>query len=170
MREAALAGIVGHDDWLALDRGTLAPREAVARAAARTGLPEAEVARFMDEVPPSLAPIPGTVDLMYRLKACGHRLYCLSNMQHASIEYLERAHGFWEVFTGRVVSCRVGICKPEPAIYSHLLRTYDLAGEQVVFVDDLEANLAAAARFGIRTIRFTSPTQCTDALTALGCL
>jgi putative hydrolase of the HAD superfamily len=57
----------------------------------------------------------------------------------------------WEGrFDPIVLSCDVGICKPDPAIYAHLLLRLGLPGAQVLFVDDREDNLAAAAELGIR--------------------
>lgn len=161
---------VGHADWLELDRGTMAPEDAVARAARRTGLSETDVGRFLNNVPPALVPIADTVELLYRLKAQSHSLYCLSNMHFASIEYLERTHGFWDIFSGKVISCRVHLCKPEARIYAHLLESYKLDAAETVFVDDVEVNLAAARQFGIRTIRFESSAQCAGELRALGCI
>ena len=75
-------------------------------------------------------PIPETVDLLYRLRAEGHALFCLSNMHPPSAAFLERAFSFWDVFSGTVISCRVGLCKPEPAIYAHLLERYALTGSE----------------------------------------
>lgn len=170
VRSVVRAEFVGHADWLALDRGTLSPLDAVARAAKRTGLSEAQVAEFLHQVPPALVPIGGTLDLMYRLKAKGHLLFCLSNMHFASIEHLEKAYTFWEVFEGVVVSCRLRICKPESAIYIHLLETYGLDAKDTLFIDDTEANLTAAAQIGMQTVRFESPSQCERDLRALGCL
>ena len=160
--------IVDHEDWLALDRGSLALEDAVARAALRTGLSEPELTRFFNAVPASLVAIPETVNLMYRLKHSGHRLYCLSNMQAASIAHLERTYDFWEVFEGAVISSRIGLIKPEPAIYSHLLDHYQLVGSDTTFIDDIDANLIAAAAFGIRPLKFEHPAQCAAALTQLG--
>lgn len=162
--------IIGHPDWVELDRGTLARPEAIRRAALRSGLPEASVEAFLRQVPPALVPIPATVDLLHRVKAAGRPLYCLSNLHRASLDHLERACTFLEVFDGAVISCRVQLCKPEPAIYRHLLDAYGLDGADTVFIDDLDANLAAAAKFGIRTIRFEHAAQCERELRALGCL
>lgn len=162
--------VIGHADWLALDRGTLHRQEAVLRAAQRTGLPEDEVERLLRQVPHELAAIPETVNLLYRLKARGHTLFCLSNMHADFIEHLEQVYTFWEVFTGAIISCRLHLCKPEPAIYAYLLKTYRLEGAQTVFIDDMQANLAAAARFGMHTIMFTDPAQCESQLQALGCI
>lgn len=164
------AEFVGHADWLELDRGTLSPQEAIRRAAQRTSLPEAEVEALLSQLPAALVPIPGTVDLLYRLKARGHTLFCLSNMHVASITHLEQTYTFWEVFTGAVISCRLHLCKPEPAIYAHLLKAYSLDASDTVFIDDTEVNLTAAAQFGIHTIQFSTPARCARQLQALGCL
>ena len=162
--------VVAHTDWLALDRGTLPLQDAIVRASQRTGLSEIDVAEFLYQVPAALVAIPGTVDLMYRLKAQGHMLFCLSNMHVASIEHLEKSYTFWEVFSGAVISCRLHLCKPEPTIYAYLLETYGLDGEDTVFIDDTEVNLSAAAKFGINTVKFESPGQCESQLQALGCI
>jgi putative hydrolase of the HAD superfamily len=164
------ADLFGHADWLALDRGTLDRQEAIVRAAERTGLSVLDLTNLMQQVPPALVAIPGTVDLLYRLKAQGHKLYCLSNMHIASIEHLEHTYAFWDVFEGAVISCRLHVIKPEPAIYAHLLETYGLDGADTVFIDDTEINLEAAAQLGIQTIKFESPTQCEGRLKALGCI
>jgi putative hydrolase of the HAD superfamily len=170
MHAAVHRSIEDHFEWPDLDRGTLPEAEAVARAARRAGIPAGELGRFMQRMAVSWTPIAGTVELLYRLRAHGHPLFCLSNMHPESTAFLEQAFTFWDVFTGCVISCRVGLCKPEPAIYAHLLDCYRLAAGDTVFIDDLDVNLKAAAAFGIRTIRFESPAQCATALRALGCL
>jgi putative hydrolase of the HAD superfamily len=159
-----------HADWLELDRGTLGREEAIARAARRSGLAAEDIKRLLHAVPPSLAVFPDTVELLYRLKRKGHPLYCLSNMHFASIEYLEREHTFWDVFEGRVISCRLQLCKPEPGIYEHLLREFGLKAEDTLFIDDVQKNLDAAAKLGIHTLRFETAAQCERELRARGLL
>ena len=168
IRSTVKADVLGHADWLELDRGTLAVEHVVRRAAQRTGLAETELTTLLAAVPGSLVPFPETVDLLYRLKARGHPLYCLSNMGFASIEHLERTQRFFEVFSGAVISCRLKLCKPEPAIFEHVLKTYHLKAQDTIFIDDVEKNVAAAGRLGIRTIRFRSAEQCERELRALG--
>jgi putative hydrolase of the HAD superfamily len=165
---AVRAALIEHPDWAAMDRGTISEVEAIARAASRSRLPAPELARFIERMSVSWRLIPGTVDLLYRLRAKGHTVFCLSNMHPASIAFLEREFSFWEVFTGTVISCRVGLCKPEAAIYAHLLERFTLAGPDTVFIDDLQANLAGAEPFGIQTIKFDDPVQCGRALRSLG--
>jgi putative hydrolase of the HAD superfamily len=170
VRARVRSQVIGNADWLEYDRGTLLRKDAVARATVRTGLPESAIDELFRQVPLSLVPIPGMVDLLYRLKQWHHGLYVLSNMHPASIEHLETAYGFWDLFEGMVISCRIHLVKPEPAIYAYLLREYALDETETVFIDDTEVNLEAAARFGIRTIRFESPEQCEMRLRALNCI
>ena len=165
---AMRTGIDTHLDWPGLDRGTLSEGEAVARAAARSGVTEAEFARFLTRMAVAWTPIPETIALLHRLRADGHALFCLSNMHPASLTFLERSFDFWPVFTGAVISCRVGLCKPEPSIYAHLLDRYALAAAETVFIDDRHENLEAARAFGIRTVRFEHAAQCLGALRGLG--
>jgi putative hydrolase of the HAD superfamily len=162
------ADLFSHPDWLEVDRGAATPEEFARRMASRTGIGEADLNRLVQFVPASLVPFPETVDLLYRLKARGYPLYCLSNMGHASIDYLEREHPFFELFSGRVISCRIRLCKPEPGIYEHALRTYRLEPQETVFIDDVEKNVAAAARLGIRTIHLRNVADCERELRALG--
>jgi putative hydrolase of the HAD superfamily len=91
-------------------------------------------------------------------------------MHAASIAYLEQAYTFWEVFVGVVISCRVQLIKPEPAIYACLLKQYGLEASHTAFIDDTAVNLAAAAQWGIQTIQFENPVQCERQLQALGCI
>jgi len=168
IRYKVKADVFSHPDWLELDRGTLGREDAIARAAQRTGVALDAMRRLVYAVPPSLTVFPKTVDLLYRLKRQGYPLYCLSNMHFASIEYLEQMHDFWDVFDGRAISCRLQLCKPESAIYEHLLQTYGLAAKETLFIDDVQKNLDAAAKLGIRTLRFENAAQCEHELRALG--
>lgn len=161
------AGLFRHSDWLKLDRGTLSRHEAIRRAAAHTGLSTSTVADLIPYIPHALVMVSVMVDLLSHLKARGHRLFYLSNMNLDCIEHIERTHLFWGVFEGGIVSCRVHYLKPEPEIYTSLLQTYSLDGAETVFIDDRQINLECAKQFGIRTIYFESPEQCEAQLKAL---
>ena len=169
-RAAVRREVVDHPDWLALDRGTLPRENAIARGALRTGIDSARLEAFFLAMPPALVPMQDTISLMRQLRAKGVPLYCLSNMHIASIAYLEANHNFFELFSGKTISCRVQAIKPEAAIYQHLLSSCRLIPSDSVFIDDLQVNLDAAAVFGMRTIQFRDAAQCTAALRALRCL
>ncbi len=159
-----------HRDWVELDRGTMSLETAIAGAVSRTGLPKADLTRMFRRVPSALVPIPQMLDLLRRLKARGHSLYCLSNLHADSFAHLKAEYSFWELFDGAVISCLVHLCKPEPAIYAHILDSFRLSGPETLFIDDMKVNLDAAKPFGLRTIRFVSQLQCEQELAAIGSL
>ena len=162
--------IIGHPDWIELDRGTLALDQAIVRGAARTGLTDAAVARLFDAVPASLVPIEATIELVRAVNAAGHPLFVLSNMQLASADFLEKSHDIWGLFEGVVFSSRIQMVKPEAAIYEHLLTEFRMEPTETVFIDDISENLAAASALGIRTLQFIDPVQCKTDLAKLNCL
>lgn len=159
-----------HPDWLELDRGTLGVDGASARAAQRTGLDADRIATLLRRIPGHLTINEGTKSLLGRLASEGHRLYCLSNMHSHTAGILEAKLDVWEAFDGVIFSCKVGVIKPEPAIYQILLERFGLDPAETVFIDDMVENLEAAARFGIEVIHFRSADQCARELAALGCL
>jgi len=161
--------IFEHSDWVALDRGTLEFSDAVNRGAERTGLPQREIERLLNAVPPSLTPIHDTIELVRSLSYSEHKLFVLSNMQFASIAYLEATHDIWNLFDGIVISCRIQKVKPEIEIYEHLLAVHQLNAIETVFIDDMSKNLAAASSIGIQTIKFEDPFQCRQELVDLKC-
>jgi len=169
-RQKAMDEIFGHHEWAELDRGTLSRDEAIKRAAVRTGLPESGIYTLMQQVLLSLVPIPETMELIRSLKRKGNRIFALSNMHVASIDYLEQKYSFWGVFDGKVISCRIHMIKPEPEIYRYLLDYYDLIAEETIFIDDTPANLEPASRLGIRTVKFEYPGQCESELKRIGCI
>ena len=156
--------IIGHADWLELDRGTMTLSQAIERGAARTGLAPQDIERVFNAVPHFLTPIDATVDLIHELSETDNRLFVLSNMHLASIAYLEQQHDFWHKFDGVVISSRIQMVKPEQQIYEYLLNRYQLDAAETIFIDDIPENLEAAASMGIQTIRFIDSAQCERAL------
>jgi putative hydrolase of the HAD superfamily len=165
---AVLDSVIGHPDWIELDRGTLPLDHAIARATARTGLPPERIAMLFAAVPPSLVPMPESVALVSEVRRAGHRLFALSNLHRASFAHLAATYDLFGRFDGRVVSCEVGACKPEPSIYRHLLERHGLDPSATLFIDDVQANLDAAAAFGIATILFDGAASCRARLCETG--
>jgi putative hydrolase of the HAD superfamily len=92
--------------------------------------------------------------LVEEQKAAGTRLALLSNAPHVQADAFERlawTAGFEHVF----VSARLGMVKPDPEIFEHVLRELGAPAEDVTFVDDRQPNVDAAATLGIRAVLFT---------------
>ena len=54
-----------------------------------------------------------------------------------------------------IVSCEVGCCKPDPAIYRLCIDQLGHPAAQTLFVDDRAENLEAAEAAGLRTLPLT---------------
>ncbi|MFT3664291.1 HAD family hydrolase [Piscinibacter sp.] len=157
-------------DWSDFDRGRVEPVALAERIAARTGLAVDEARRVIEAVPAALRPIPGSVALLRELHAAGRPLYYLSNMPEPYARHLEAAHDFVALFRGGVFSSRVGLCKPEAAIFEHCARALALDPARTLFIDDVARNVEAARDAGWRAIRFADAEQCARELRALGLL
>ncbi|RJL30437.1 HAD family phosphatase [Bailinhaonella thermotolerans] len=64
---------------------------------------------------------------------------------------------FAETFDHVVISGEVGMRKPEERIFRHTLDLAGLDPRECVFIDDIEANIAAAEALGMIGIHHTSP-------------
>jgi putative hydrolase of the HAD superfamily len=160
LRESLRTHAFQHDDWLDMDRGTLDEASVARRCAARMARPEAELIALFDHVRAALTPIDATVALLRELRARpGLKLYGLSNMSTAVFAHLNRAHDFFGLFDGIVVSADVNLLKPEPAIYEHLRERFALDFGECVFIDDLHRNVESARRCGLPAIRFETTEQ-----------
>lgn len=168
LRRVLLDGIFKQPDWVELDRGTLPLDRALRRAAERTGLSLETITDAYAAVAPTMVPIEATLRIIERAKSAGARLYCLSNMHRTSIESLNRRFGITDMFDGSIISCYEKTVKPEPRIFQLLLKRYDLAADECVFVDDTKTNTDAARDLGFKTVHFRSPEQCTRELESMG--
>jgi putative hydrolase of the HAD superfamily len=157
-------------DWAEFDRGTVAADELVQRIAARSGLPAQDVRTVVDAVPGELQPVPEMLALLERLHGRGRPLYYLSNMPEPYARHLERAHPVVGWFAGGVISARVHHIKPEPAIFELAAQRFGAAPAELLFIDDIAANVEAAQRAGWQALQFVDPAQCADALAARGLL
>lgn len=60
--------------------------------------------------------------------------------------------------------------KPDPAIFRLLVERHGLEPDRTVFVDDLEANVVAAAALGFVAVRFSNAAALRRDLVGLGLL
>lgn len=115
-------------------------------------------------------PIEGTVAVIDDLRARGVPLFALTNWSAETFPYVEHRYEFMEWFEHILVSGRVGLKKPDVAIFRLLLARCGIDVREAVFIDDSAANIAAAASIGLHAIRFTSATGLRSDLETLGIL
>lgn len=69
-----------------------------------------------------------------------------------------------------VDSSQVGVRKPDPIIYRHLIEALGQDPAAIVFFDDFDENVEAAVHLGIQAFAFTTVSDCRAKLTELGVL
>ncbi|MGN1417031.1 MAG: HAD family hydrolase [Oscillospiraceae bacterium] len=114
-----------------------------------------EYALFWQDITKLVVPFEYTSDWLRELKAAGHNIYLLSNYPKFMFEIHSQSWDFLKYTDGRVVSYEYHVMKPDPIIYNILLKKYDLAPEDCIFLDDREVNIKGAEDCGIRGILFT---------------
>lgn len=96
--------------------------------------------------------------LIDELKKSGIRVGMLSNIDDR-YKKLIRDFGFYDPFEPCLLSCEMGLQKPDPKAYELLLTKLDLPAKEVLFIDDLPENVEAAKKMGIDALLFESPQQ-----------
>jgi 2-haloacid dehalogenase len=114
--------------------------------------------------------IPGTVDILRRLRHSGFPLFGLSNWSAEKFRLVRPRYEFFTWFQGMVISGEVGVAKPDPRIFHLLLQLVARPVGECLLIDDASANIAVAQTLGFQTIFFHSPTQLEVELSSRGLL
>jgi 2-haloacid dehalogenase len=109
-----------------------------------------------------------SVEILAELRSSGLPLYALSNWSAETFPIARSRYRFLDWFAAIVISGEVRLGKPDPRVFRYLLDRYRLDASATVFIDDSEANVAAARDVGMIGIRFTGAPQLRSDLAALG--
>src|SRR5437667_8382126 len=115
-------------------------------------------------------PIAGTVEILAELRDRGTPLYGLTNWSAETYPAALKRFAFLRWFRGILVSGEVEVIKPDPRIFALLIERFAIEPQRTVYIDDVEANAAAALPFGIHAIHFTTPEKLREELVGLGLL
>jgi len=99
-----------------------------------------------------------TVALLRQLRS-RYRIALLSNVNILHWEHVAGRHAFMNWFDHPVASYAVGHRKPDAEIFRILLRRAGIPPARAVFIDDIEANVQAAKRIGLRAYQFINAGQ-----------
>jgi 2-haloacid dehalogenase len=114
--------------------------------------------------------IPGTIDILYKLKEAGYNLFGLTNWSAEKFSIVRHNYAFFNLFDDIVVSGEVKTIKPDPAIFRLLLEKVDRKAEECFLIDDSSQNIEAARKLGFITHHFASPTYLESELRLIGIL
>ena len=98
--------------------------------------------------------IQGTKDIIEQLKS-DSRVVCGTNTIDSHYYYLLN-QGSYDIFDEVYASNLMGISKPDPDFYWHILNKEGIKPENTIFVDDTEENILSAQKIGINSILFTN--------------
>jgi putative hydrolase of the HAD superfamily len=142
-----------------LERGDCDPAEferALAAQLVRTDGAQVPHAGLLSRMFAGSLIVPAMYDLMRTVRKAGFRTCLLSNSW---------GHGgyprevFPELFDAWVISSEVRMRKPEERIFRHAAELLGLRPEQCVFIDDMQANIEAAASIGMVGVLHREPAE-----------
>lgn len=98
-----------------------------------------------------------------KLKQFG-RIFLLSNTNDLHLsKFRPECARLFSLFDGLFFSHELGLAKPDPRIYEHVLHQTASPAHQSIFIDDIAANVSAAEACGIRSF-LVGPGKLSDIL------
>lgn len=114
--------------------------------------------------------VPHSVRLLERLRRAAVPVFVLSNIGEETMAIASAAYGFLRGFDRFYVSGAMKMAKPDPKIYASVEQDCGIAPDRLLFVDDRQQNIDAAAARGWRVHRFDGPHGWAARLVAEGLL
>ena len=129
--------------------------------------PNGWLALYMGNYRNHIELVPGMFELVGRLHCAGYLTPMLSNVIPSNVAILT-CMGVYNRFRPLILSCDVGMAKPDPRIYRYALQVLGLKPEETIFVDDSLENVEAAREVGMHAVQFHSASQLEEALEGFG--
>lgn len=79
----------------------------------------------------------------------------ISNTNEAHVEWITKKFGFLDWFPKPTYSFIAGYLKPHEKIFQDALKALSVRAEESLFIDDLEVNVLAAMKLGMRAIHLS---------------
>jgi epoxide hydrolase-like predicted phosphatase len=154
LKQKLYSGLV----WSQAESGQITETAFWRTAGESLGLSRAQADALASDAWKSWSVDPVVLSLVQRARS-RFRVGMLSNATNVLETKLRRIYGIAELFDPIINSSRVGVAKPDPAIYQELFKRMHLEPGEIVFIDDRADNVAAAAALGMHVIWFVSPDE-----------
>jgi glucose-1-phosphatase len=119
--------------------------------------PEEEFRFHFCNIMPSL--VDGMGEVLEKLRKSGN-VYCLSNTNELHYEhFMEKYKNELSLFTNIYASHKLRKRKPYPGIYKEVTRQISAEPQNIIFFDDVEANVLGAQRAGLEAYLFKDSAQ-----------
>jgi HAD superfamily hydrolase (TIGR01509 family) len=100
---------------------------------------------------------PAVLALIGKLRQQGIFCALATNQHRLRADYMRQALAYDSVFDRSFYSCELSCAKPDVRYFQAILASLPFAPEQVLFIDDLAKNVAAARSVGIEAAQFIHP-------------
>jgi len=107
---------------------------------------------------------PEVNELILYLKAKGYPVFILSNTNELHFSHILERFPIVHAVDDWILSFEVGAKKPDRRIYDAIFEKMDVEGEKVLFIDDMEHNVAAARSLGMQGLLYTDPEDLWEAV------
>jgi putative hydrolase of the HAD superfamily len=94
------------------------------------------------------------VDLITSIRASGMPCHLATNQEPYRARHMTEKLNYRAVFDRLFFSCELGCSKPDPRYFRTILDALNLPPDTVLFIDDMEPNIAAARAIGIHAELF----------------
>lgn len=141
-----LAALSGEEDFLPLLRRAFADQEI-------QGDPDV----FYDTLWNGTQVSAASHDLLRRLRSAGYGVHLGSNQHRERAAFMRGTLGYDDLFDVSCYSCELGAAKPDVEFFRRAVKLIGAPADEVLFVDDLEVNVAAARAAGLHAERWEIP-------------
>jgi len=104
--------------------------------------------------------------IAFKLKKKGYKIGILSDQWYLSKDVLMPEKDTKD-FDSVVVSCDVGVRKPDVKIYKMIMKKLGLKAREILFIDNQKWNLKPARKLGMKVILFEGNKKCVKSLKEL---
>ncbi len=105
--------------------------------------------------------------LVKKLRNAGYKLAVLSNTEPPHAKFNRKTKRYKD-FNTVILSCEVGLRKPDKKVYKLVLTKLNLKASECIFIDDEPRYVVAASKLGINTIHYKNPHQLKAELKGFG--
>ncbi len=103
----------------------------------------------------SIETVPSSIELVHRLRSAGYGVHLGSNQERHRAAYMRADLGFDDLFDVSCYSYDLGVAKPDPRYFARAAERIGVEVADVLFVDDLERNVAGAREAGMSAVHWT---------------
>ncbi len=96
---------------------------------------------------------PQALEVLAAVRELGVPSLLATNQHDHRAQWMRSVCRYDELVDGSYYSSELGVAKPDPAFFEHILGDLALPADRVGFIDDLAANVESARDLGIRAVR-----------------